>query len=111
MVVKQVEEIGLKKEDAIDRSKWRSAVNKLSRIMKRIGSPLSTQVKQNLKHWISLSLSVSLNCIGRSSKSFSQFDETYKSRCFETVSLLCLICLLNQVFFMELSPSDFDVDN
>ena len=33
-VVKQVDEIGLKREDAIDRSKWHNAVNKLLRIMR-----------------------------------------------------------------------------
>ena len=31
-IVKQVEEVGLKKEDAVDRAKWCDAVNKLSRI-------------------------------------------------------------------------------
>ena len=33
-VVKQVDEIGLKKKDAIDRSTWRDAVNKLLKIMR-----------------------------------------------------------------------------
>ena len=33
-VAKQVEEIGLKKEDTIDRLHWCDAVNKLSRIMR-----------------------------------------------------------------------------
>ena len=33
-VVKQVEEIGLKKEDTIDRSKWSDGADKLLRIMK-----------------------------------------------------------------------------
>ena len=32
-VIKYMDEIGLKKEDAIDRMKWCHAVNKLSRIM------------------------------------------------------------------------------
>ena len=53
-VVKQVEEIGLKKEDAIDRSKWRKAVNKLSQVMGQIRPSLLTETKPDLKHWRSL---------------------------------------------------------
>ena len=33
-MVKQVEDIGLKKEDAIGRPKWSDAVNKLSKIIR-----------------------------------------------------------------------------
>ena len=33
-VLEQVEEIGLKEEDAIHKPKWRHAVNRLSRIMR-----------------------------------------------------------------------------
>ena len=60
-VVKQVEDIGLKKKDkkdASDRPKWHDAVNKLSRIMRRIRPHLLTETKPNLKYWISLSLSL-----------------------------------------------------
>ena len=50
---KQVEEhtnqIGLKKEDAIDRTKWRDGVYKLSKNMRLIWPPALMQAKSDLK--------------------------------------------------------------
>ena len=42
-----MEKIGLKKEDAISRTKWCKAVNKLSRIMRCIQPPLLMETKPN----------------------------------------------------------------
>ena len=52
-VVKQVKEIGLKKEDANHRSKWHNAVNKLSR---NNVANLSTSVDKELTGFKTLNL-------------------------------------------------------
>ena len=62
---RQVEEhtnqIELKREDAIDRVKWRNGVYELSRSTRSIRPPALTRTKPDLKSWISLSLSLLVN--------------------------------------------------
>ena len=44
-VKEHIDQIGLKKEDAIDRTKWRDSIYKLSRNMRGIRPPALTQTK------------------------------------------------------------------
>ena len=48
-VEEQINEIELKKEDAIDRTRWRNGVHKLSRNMRGIKPPALTETKPDLK--------------------------------------------------------------
>ena len=57
-VVKQVEEIGLKRKMVLTDPKWRDAVNKLSKIMMWVRPLLVTETKPDLIHWIFLLLQV-----------------------------------------------------
>ena len=54
------DQIGLKKEDAIDRAKWRDGVYELSRRIRRIWPPALTQKKTGFKK-VDLSLSLSFS--------------------------------------------------
>ena len=53
-VEEHINQIGLKREDAIDRVKWRNGVYELSKSTRRIRPPALTRTKQDLKNWISL---------------------------------------------------------
>ena len=53
-----IEQFGLKKEDAANRTKLGNAAYELSRNMKLIWPPPSTETKPDLINWISLSLSL-----------------------------------------------------
>ena len=46
---KHNDKIGLKKEDATDRTKWRNGVNELSRNVRLIRPSLLPETKSNLK--------------------------------------------------------------
>ena len=61
------DQIGLKKEDAIDRAKWRDGVHELSRRIRRIWPPALTQKKTGFKK-VDLSLSLSLLVLKRQCK-------------------------------------------
>ena len=56
-VEEHINQIGLEREDAIDRVKWRNGVYELPRTTRRIRSSALTPIKLHLKNWISLSLS------------------------------------------------------
>ena len=54
-VEEHINQIGMKRKDAIDRVKWRNGVYKLSRSTRCIWPPALTRTKPDLKNWISLS--------------------------------------------------------
>ena len=56
----RINQIGLKREDAINRVKWCSGVYELLRSTRSIRPPALTLTKSDLKNWISLSLSLLL---------------------------------------------------
>ena len=66
-------QIGLKREDAIDRVKWRNGVYKLSRSTRGIQPPALTQTKPDFKNLISLSLSLLLETM----RTAQQMKNTY----------------------------------
>ena len=57
-----IDQIGLKKEDAIDRVKWHDGVYKLSRNVRKIQLLALTETKLDFRKWISL-VSYVLQCL------------------------------------------------
>ena len=56
-VEEHIEQLGLKKKNATDRTKWRNGVYELSGNTKKMQSPSFTEIKPDLKsqmclHWI-----------------------------------------------------------